>query len=278
MSDFQQKAQLAAAKAQSLNPAEAFAQSLTCDRPTIDSAVKAFLSLTAARSLASSDPNNTLNNSNNISDKDKLKDVLLNNIPQEKCFFIKSKNPQQAALLCARQILKTINSFQIPEDNTAEEKSQDPLDQNAMEIKVIRILWNGLIKSGKKPSKILGRKSLEHVYPFILNDLKSSSINGVDPLEVTSFMEEFGMLLNAANKRRDFLNKKELDKLNDSDDDSCLLWDVDGGRAELDRRKQRRMKKVGSVVLGEDLNEDNGDGPRIETIPEGDETNLPTDG
>jgi len=272
MTDFQQRAQQAAAKAQSLNPAEAFAQSLTCDRPTMDSAVKSFLSLTAARSLASSDPNNILLNNasiKNTSDKDKLKNALLNNIAQEKCFFIKSKNPQQAALLCARQILKTINSFQIPDDD---EKSQDPPD-DALDIKVIRILWNGLIKSGKKPSKLLGRKSLIHVYPFILNDLKSASINGVDPLEVTSFMSEFGMLLNAANKRRDVsLNKKELDKLNETDDDSCLLWDVDGGRVELDRRKHRRKKHAGSVASLEEGNEDEGDCTRFEVISEGDET------
>lgn len=283
MIDFQQKAQLAAAKVQSLNPAEALAQSLTCDKPTINSAVKSFLSLIIARNLSSSDPNNIYDKSitdrlqNTVLDNNIGNDILQQEQAQDekkrKCYFKKSKNPRQDALLCARLLLKTINNFEIPSINTNKEEEDTISEEDAMEIKVIIMLWNGLIKSGKnKPSMILGRKSLTHVYPLIINKLKATSVEGVDQDEVVSFMDEFGMLLDMAAERR--CNAP-------IDDDSCLLWDIDGGIEELNRRKSRRMKNAELVVANNDASlqekdqnknhDDHDDMPRIEIISEGDE-------
>ena len=207
MSDFQQKPKIATAATnqQLLNPAEALAQSLTCDKPTIDSAVNSFLSLIVARTrrLPSLDPNNS----------------MLQQAQDEKkrnCFFIKSNNPRQAALSCAQMLLKTINNWKIPDE--------DEIINNTMEIEVIIMLWNGLIKSGgkNKPSMMLGRKSLTHVYPLIINKLKATSVEGVDQDEVVSFMDEFGMLLDMATERRSGASIGAKD-FNEKNDDSCLL-------------------------------------------------------
>eukprot|EP00565_Helicotheca_tamesis_P004194 CAMPEP_0185737970 /NCGR_PEP_ID=MMETSP1171-20130828/31740_1 /TAXON_ID=374046 /ORGANISM="Helicotheca tamensis, Strain CCMP826" /LENGTH=75 /DNA_ID=CAMNT_0028409041 /DNA_START=26 /DNA_END=250 /DNA_ORIENTATION=- len=60
--NFQDRAAAAASKIISqsvLNPAEILAQSLTADQPKIDSAVKSYMSLCAARSWTSTEMDNT---------------------------------------------------------------------------------------------------------------------------------------------------------------------------------------------------------------------------
>jgi len=231
-----------------MNPAEALAQSLTNDRPTIDSAIKSFMSLTAARNWSTSDPNiQAATRSEYV--KDSLQNAICSEEHKERCFFVKSKNARMAALLCARSLLKKINSFHAPTENEEKDESK------VLEFEVVRILWNGLVDSGKKPSMIVGKQALCHLYPLILESLIDEAPAGVDAEEARTFMEEFGRLLNGAMKRRDTsISKEEKEKMDSQDDDSCLLWDTDGGAAELKRRRDRRENNVNAVKMSFDEN------------------------
>ena len=71
-----------------------------------------------------------------------------------------------------------INSFIVPptkkKDTTnherrrlKQERKDDNDEEERLEFEVVRILWNGLVKNGNKPSMILGQKSLSHVFPLI---------------------------------------------------------------------------------------------------------------
>ena len=261
ISDFQVKAQSIASTVSSLSPAEALAKSLTCDRPTIDSAIKAYMSLCAARSMTKAGHDNS--NNNNMSNG-------------SQCYFSKSSNPQMAALLCARSLLKAINSFIIP-SNLGEKKGNEKTaddEEKKLELEVVRIVWNGLVKNGKKPSMILGRTSLSHVFPIIkeqcfniFDDENDADMNeqsndfypkDVDLDEFKVFINEFGRLLCDAEKRKNSIismdNNDDSKNLN-TDDDSCLLWDLDGGKSELERRRKRRELK--SSCVRKDEKEDN---------------------
>jgi hypothetical protein len=245
--DFSEKAKIAASKIQMLNPGEALAQSFTNDRPTIDSAVKSFMSLTAARIWSASDPNIRVVSGKGKESIHKLirGEAEEGEAEEEKCFFIQSDSPKHAALNCARALLGAINQFRVPDSGNEEEGKNDDL---RLEKEVVRILWNGLIESGakdKKPSKLLGRLCLTHVIPWLENDLLLTKIPGVDDEEARIFMSEFIRLLRRANHRHDpLLSQDDRSKLDESDDDSCLLWDKDGGDAELSRRRQRRETKA----------------------------------
>ena len=156
---------------------------------------------------------------------------------------MKCKNSGQAALLCARELLKAINS-KCPLEETSDEASlQD--DPSLLEKEVTRVLWNSLLKNGNKPSKCLGRMALSYVYPTILKDLcdkfgpdqhsgkvSEFQAKGVDSGEAVLFFQEFGNLL---------FNKK---LSNASDSDACLLWDKDRGEGELSRRRRRREESA----------------------------------
>lgn len=234
MTDFHAKALAAAASVSSQTPAEALAQSLTNATPKIDSAVKSFVALTSARAAsAGSTPGMT--NHTMISNDDS---------GQKKCFFVKSKNPQMAPLLCARVILQKLNNFKIPDDYANDEKNDEIKN---LEFQVVRILWNGLVSHGKKPSKILGIEALHFVYPMVLQTLRDSIPDAVDAEEGQAFMQEFGSLLNNAINRRVTLSLTEKDRMNACDDDSCLLWDPDGGEDELKRRRDRREQNANAA-------------------------------
>lgn len=120
--DFTEKAKIAAFKIQMLNPAEALAQSFTNDRPSIDSAIKSFMSLTAARIWSASDPNIRVVNG-------KVKESALKLLraegDEEKCYFIRSDSPNHAALKCARALLGAINQFRVPDPGNEEEEKND---------------------------------------------------------------------------------------------------------------------------------------------------------
>ncbi len=139
-------------------------------------------------------------------------------------------------------LLKAINGFQFSQTHskiggTGDEKNDE--EETLMTGEVVRIVWNGLIKNQQKPSKILGLESLTFAYPTILTSLhqKSNFPDDVDKEEGMAFMEEFGVLLSQAKKRR----TSQIDQLTlEEDDDSCLLWDKDRGEAELLRRRLRR--------------------------------------
>lgn len=274
MSDFQSKARAAAASVMSsgMNPAEALAQSLFNDRPTIDSAIKAYMSLTAARSLSASGADAGRINSSGGDAQDSLQRAIMgdenDHQKQKKCYFVKSKNAQHASLLCARALLKKTNSFQILDTHISHSKEES----TKLEFQVVKIVWNSLIKDeNKKPSKFLGRQSLHHIYPLLEESFRedvsnmmdnteskdsNSLANGVDVEEMISFFHEFGILLKKAVERHSHDPKRNAKTDvegdgddDDDDDDSCLLWDADGGKEELKRRRDRREKKAQAAKM-----------------------------
>ncbi len=216
MGDFQQKARAASTSFSSMNPAEALGQTLINDKPTIDSAIKSYLSIFAARSWSATDP-------------------IVN---------------ARVGLICARSLSKKINSYRIPiPDSATGVEGEEKDEEKILEISVVRILWNGLIDKGKKPSMLLGRKSLIYTFPSILEELKQQVPNGVDSDVWMPFIEDFGRLLVDATNRVQ-VAKGQVDIEND---DSCLLWDTDGGEAELKRRRnKRKMQKMVNVRKQDD--------------------------
>ena len=281
LNNFHEKAHKAASSVSTMNPAEAMAKSLTSEMPKIDSAIKSYMSLCVARSMSGSDPNKKNDNITTTTSlaQSTLRDTIES--PMEtgvikKCYFSKSSNPHQAALLCARSLLKSINSFTVPllqndeEEKGQEDKQNEEKMNKNLEYNVVRILWNGLIKNGQKPSLILGQTSLSIVFPLILescyqierkdNDDNNFPANvALDEAQI--FMKEFGYLLSNAEKRNNGnlqMGKRD-DKdtfLNQDDDDSCLIWDLDKGKAELERRRKRREHKSSVMKEKEEKNSD----------------------
>jgi hypothetical protein len=152
------------------------------DLPKIDSAIKSYLSLVAARSSTVSEIDvlsfNTASESINTASErcGKNEDI--------KCVFLENGN--KASLNCARVLLRGINSTIILNDeldsalhasknaDNALEEKHNSIEGEKLQKNVIRILWNGLVTSqekGKasnnKPSKLLGREALRVAYPFV---------------------------------------------------------------------------------------------------------------
>ena len=109
---------------------EAIAQALANDCPTIDSAVKSFVSLAAARVMG---------------------DASVTVVTMTTTTTLQSTNPD--ALKQARFLLKAINNYTFP-------LKRDPSE----EYKTVAQIWNGLIASQQKPSRYLGRMALVHAW------------------------------------------------------------------------------------------------------------------
>ena len=245
--DFQTRAAAAAARISSLSPAEVIAQSLATDRPTIESAVKSFLSLTAARSLAS-------HQTNTPPIETAISDTSKENPP--KCQFSAS-DPRIPALKCARFVLTQLNQFELASSISPSTKLS--AEDEKLEYEVVQRIWNGLLASEKKPCKFLGRSSLLHVYPLFLKHIQTSNrhIEDVPDDEAKLFLEEFGTLLERPTDRTP----------SDTDDDSALLWEKDRGAAELAHRRDRREKNK-YVSSQESSKHQETDGPIIEEMKE----------
>mmetsp|Transcript_17207 Transcript_17207/g.24223 ORF Transcript_17207/g.24223 Transcript_17207/m.24223 type:complete len:226 (+) Transcript_17207:141-818(+) len=216
MSSFQEKAAAVAQKlaAASLTPQEATAKSLAQDRPTIDSAIKSYMSLISARSITQ-------------------------NTPADTCVL-----SSQDALTCCRVLSKSINAYTFAVGPDEEEAS--------VEQSVTAQLWNGLVASNQKPSRYLGRKALLHAFDDLLLEFPKT----ISQEETTKFINEFGTLLK--------YTKTETDE----DSDGALLWDEDGGKAELERRRKRRTERA--VQQKEKEKEEDSSLPLIEELPDED--------
>lgn len=119
-----------AASVQSGQAGEAIAQALAKDRPTIDAAIKSFMSWVAARSLTTTEP-----------------------IPN----VCHASSPE--ALAYARALLQAINSYTFAVTGKESEESA-----------VVAQIWNGLVSSDQKPSRFLGRQALLHAWKQGLRD------------------------------------------------------------------------------------------------------------
>jgi hypothetical protein len=278
--EFSKSAAAAAARISSLNPAEALAQMLANDRPTIESAIKSFMSLVAARSLtstksdhiqsdSSSDGRDADNNTRTAGSRPKedADSTVSSSFGQTRCVFRSGRDANKEALLCARALLQATNQFQIPQDDnqdilshksaSAPESTEE--EEVRLERQVVRLVWNGLISSDQKPAKFLGRRSLHYVYPAILQQLLLVRADNNDDEEHVLFFQEFGRLLEEAMRKSPSFGvvntKNEHDEDDDTnqntDSDACLLWDADGGAGELARRRKRRSQRVAHAKKGD---------------------------
>ena len=177
---------------------EAYAKSLVeDDSPKIDSAVKSYLSLVAARSVVASDIDVLPSGST----------ITTNDVVQQQCTFATSTksalDANRCALICARTLLSTINSTIIPSisstieggtsnvsKNDIDETKTDEEERTKLQLQknTTEVLWNRLVQQSSsssssskssssstgeeqtrqiKPSKVLGRTSLFVAYPYI---------------------------------------------------------------------------------------------------------------
>ena len=193
------------------------------DVPKIDVAVKSYMSLVVARNLTAS----TLDEANN--------DLKLS-----------SKD----ALTCARILLRSINSHEIPK--------YDKLD---IQHKTLITLWNATQKPTSnskvslKPTKVFGKRAMQILYKNILAEIERNyrscldqSGEGLLHIENTlAFCREFAALLN------------------DKNDMSSLVWSRDHGKTEMAQRHLQRQQQAHERTLG-----DGAKTPTIEEIGEDD--------
>ena len=212
-------------------------QSLAQDRPTIDTAVKSFISLVCARSLTASATDDDKRSSENGG---AMKGIINTTAHSG------ASTTQQQALQVARAILQSINAFTFPIHKTVAlsmaEKPGTTAEkrQELLEVSIVAQLWNGLIESNKKPSKFLGRRALNHAWKDL--DIKSK----LPPVESDVGTDE--KLVAQAKRQLEWLEEFEryLFHENDGysaneDNDAALIWDADGGEKELARRRQGRQ-------------------------------------
>lgn len=251
-----------------LNETEAHAKSLVDDdTPKIDSAVKSYLSLVAARSVVASEI-----------------DVLSENVKSFDDAQVKLNSmDMKSALTCARKLLNGINTTVIPKRNGREEEEEkdesDGDSSNEINDKTQRmmdaatnIVWNRLVENKDlKPSKVLGRKSLIAAWPYIEERFRrgaksadDASINvdtwlhsyseeilpaiappqGIESDSWIAYYTEFGNLLSKACQN----DKSKQEDDGDNEDDSKLLWANDKGVSELQRRQDRRAKRAETLT------------------------------
>lgn len=252
---------------------ERISAAMANDRPTIDSAVKAFLSLICARSMTSSMTDHHQQDRKSSSSSSSSR-VLLGVIPSttsgsssspSSCNPITSPPPaqqqlNQQALEVARLILQTCNKHEFPIHKTvAHERLHKPgltpeEKEKYMELSVVARLWNGLIQSKQKPTRFLGRKALLHAWSDL--DISSKIPSSEDPNDTTTaaqathtqqmaWLQEFEDYLQYDSKK--MLSGTEV-VVGEVDNDAALIWDADGGQSELARRRERR--KVAATERG----------------------------
>ena len=217
-------------------PAEAkITQELAQDRPTIDSAVKSFLSLICARCLTESEPWPLLENTSQELEGN-LRPVV--DTPTASKVDNSPSIRQQQALQFSRSLLQTMNAFQFPIHSTvATSMGQKPgttkeKQHEFLELSIVAKLWNGLVESNQKPSRFLGRRALRYAWKQNL-DIPISKEDDKQKSQETMWLQEFERLL--------FLDQIDDESL---DNDAALLWDADGGQAELAKRRQRRQSRA----------------------------------
>lgn len=214
---------------------------LANDRPTIDAAAKAFLSLVCARGMSSS-----------MTDQDIQSRVLLGVVSSATDTVLPTTNsPQQKqqALEVARAILQACNAHEFPIHKTVAaemlkkpELSEDK-KENILELSVVARLWNGLVQSKQKPTRFLGRKALLHAW---------SDLDVTSRLSIPKDGDEAGQSIYAQQLMwiKEFEQHLfyEKDPRNTTEnDDSALIWAADGGNAELARRRERRKAAAKSA-------------------------------
>ena len=216
------------------------------DRPTIETAVKAFLSLVCARRMTAS-----------MTDQDKQSRVLLGVISSGTDSAATTTTalgaPQQQnqhALEVARVILRACNAHEFPIHKTvASEMLNKPgltpeKKDYVLELSVVARLWNGLIQSKQKPTRFLGRKALLHAWSDM--DVASKLSQPMDDDESSRAI--YAYQLAWIREFEEYLRPSIEPNPETVDNDAALIWDADGGASELARRRERR--KVAATERG----------------------------
>ena len=232
-------------------------EAIAKDRPTIDAAVKSFISIVCARSMSASATDATRDKvmmgiipslaNSSISDNNKNNSAAANaNSTSDETKTTNKNNDnkttisiQQQVLEVARYILKAVNSYTFPiQDTVAYSMAEKPgtseeRKEELLEISVVARLWNALVQSEQKPSRFLGRRSLKLAWKNLKVDAMITPIEeGVRERQL-EWLQQFENLL--------FQTAKPLPSDINVDEDSALLWAADGGAAELAKRRQRRL-------------------------------------
>jgi hypothetical protein len=223
---------------------------LASDRPTIDSAVKSFISLIVARSLTASSTDESSSSSATpiggafmgiIPTVDNI-----NNNNDKTVSAVAPPSTQQQVLHVARAILKTINSYEFPiHDTVASTMAEKPglsddKKQELLELGVVSRLWNGLIQSSQKPSRFFGKRALRVAWPKLNVSANIGPAAGEDDEGAMTIRElQLGWL--AEFERLLFSDLQAQPSQITVDDDAALLWASDKGAAELSKRRQRRQ-------------------------------------
>jgi hypothetical protein len=256
---------------------EAHAKSLVDnDIPKIESAVKSFLSLVAARSAVASEIDVLSENVKSIDEHVKLNSMEM-----------------KSALSCARTLLKGINSTVIPkrngkgdENDESDDKNNQTNDDNQQIMNAATlIVWDRLVENeDMKPSKVLGRKSLIVTWPYIRerfrrgvesdecmdDDFSRNADNllssfskellpaiappqGIEKDDWIAYYTEFGSLLKKACQNDESKPDQDVDN---NEDDSKLVWSHDKGVSELQQRRDRRMRRAEVLTQGEKVTEE----------------------
>jgi hypothetical protein len=217
-------------------------QSLAQDRPTMDAAVKAFISLVCARSLTASTSDAVINSHGQAP-------RILGIVPLDQGTAAAAAPPsastistaaaqlsvQQQALQFARDILKAINAYKFPIHHTVasslSKKAGTSKEKQAelLELSIAAQLWNGLVDSKQKPSRFMGRRALRHAWKNLDVQLEVYT-DDIAAQQRDQWLHEFEQLVFHVH-----------DDASPQDDDSALLWDADGGQMELARRRERRQ-------------------------------------
>ncbi len=226
-------------------------EAIARDRPTIDAAVKSFISMVCARSMSASATDVTAHDKvmmgiipsmakSTISDK-KESDTTDDKSSSDDDKKDKPKGPsiQQQVLEVARCILKAVNSHNFSvQDTVAYSMAEKPgtsekKKEELLELSVVARLWNGLVQSEQKPSRFLGRRALKLAWKEMTVEETLPSKDEETTERQKEWLKQFETLL--------FATAQPLPSDTAVDDDSALLWAADGGAAELAKRRQRRL-------------------------------------
>jgi hypothetical protein len=230
----------------------AITQSLAQNRPTIDAAVKSFISLICARAITAS----ATDDADVATPRKKAElfhnGVLIGLLPDNSS----SPSPngqtvQQQVLQVARAMLQAMNVYTFPVHCTVASSmggkpgTDDEKKKELLELSIAAQLWNGLVQSDQKPPRFLGRRALKHAWKNNLKeDIDSKLQAQAQQQEQEQTPEEQQVI---QQRQKDWLQQFESllfhvqDPSSEQNDDSELIWNVDGGKMELAKRRERRQ-------------------------------------
>jgi len=203
-------------------------ETLRNEQPKIDSAIKSFASLLAAGAAAAA--NHTNDKQSQPSFAWNLTDVLT--VSRK---FSRHINQHVVSIGSSSCIVSS--------SHKAKKKQQESSPVSIVEKEATAQVWNELVATQQKPTKLLGRTALRAVWddldlPHALllpQEAEDNETNIEWNAKVQSYFEEFHQLL--------LLPADVKDDAGNSND-ARLLWDVDRGAAELERRAAERQKRA----------------------------------